>query len=170
MANIIDEILNELPKDANISETYFEGANIILYTSSKDFFLNGGETIRKVVGKIKKRIELRPDPSLCMEVEKAEKEIRKLSPEDAVVSDIIFDPQRSLVIIEAEKPGSAIGKQGEILREIKKKTFWVPVVKRTPAIKSKIIENIRSVLYQNNDYRKKFCSCSGCSKCSSDFR
>ncbi len=156
MADIIAEILKELPSDAKVSDTFFEGANIIVYTSSKDFFLNKGDIIRKVVQKIKKRVELRPDPSLCMEVEKAEKEIRKLAPEDAVVTNIIFDPQRSIVMIEAEKPGSMIGKQGEILREVKEKTLWVPIVIRTPIIKSQIIENIRSVLYQNNDYRKKF--------------
>ncbi|MDP3917463.1 MAG: beta-CASP ribonuclease aCPSF1 [Nanoarchaeota archaeon] len=156
MANIIEEILKELPSEAKISDTYFEGANIILYTTSKDFFINKGDVIRKVVSSIKKRIELRPDPSLCMEIEKAEKEIRKIAPEEAGVSNIIFDPQRSVVIIEAEKPGSVIGKQGELLREIKEKTLWVPIVKRSPALKSQIIENIRGVLYQNNDYRKKF--------------
>jgi uncharacterized protein len=156
MGKIIDEILNELPSEAKISDTFFEGANIILYTSSKDFFLNKGDAIRKVVEKIKKRVELRPDPSLCMGIEKAETAIKKLVPETAGLSNITFDPQRSVVIIEAEKPGAAIGKQGEILREIKKKTFWVPIVKRMPAIRSKIIENIRAVLYQNNDYRKKF--------------
>jgi uncharacterized protein len=156
MGKIIDEILNELPSDAKISDTFFEGANIILYTSSKDFFLKKGDAIRKVVEKIKKRVELRPDPSLCMGIEKAEIVIKKLVPETAGLSNITFDPQRSVVIIETEKPGAAIGKQGEILREIRKKTFWVPVVKRMPAIRSKIIENIRAVLYQNNDYRKKF--------------
>ena len=156
MADIIAEILKELPSEAKVSDTYFEGANIIIYTTSKDFFLNKGDTIRKVVQKVKKRIELRPDPSLCMEIEKAEKEIKKLAPKDAVVTNVIFDPQRSIVMIEAEKPGSVIGKQGEILREIKEKTLWVPVVIRTPIIKSQIIENIRSVLYQNNDYTKKF--------------
>tara|TARA_Y100000310_G_scaffold344051_1_gene454806 strand:- start:4826 stop:6727 length:1902 start_codon:yes stop_codon:yes gene_type:complete len=156
MADIIEEIKKELPSNADISDTYFEGANIILYTKSKDFFLKNGNSIRKIVEKIKKRIELRPDPSLCMEMEKAEDVIKKLEPEDSGVSNITFDPHRSVVVIEAEKPGVAIGKQGEILREIRKKTFWVPVVQRTPAIKSQIIENIRSVLYQNNDYRKKF--------------
>ncbi len=156
MANIIEEILNELPKDAKISDTYFEGANIILYTSSKDFFLNSGDLIRKVVSKVKKRIELRPDPSLCMPIEKAEKEIKKLAPKDSGVTNIIFDQQRSVVLIEAEKPGTAIGHQGEVLRQIKEKICWVPFVQRTPLIRSQIIENIRSVLYQNNDYRKKF--------------
>mgnify|MGYP001604832283 CR=1 FL=1 len=155
MVQILDEILKDLPKGI-ISDSVFEGANIILYTKDKEFFLNKGETIRDIVNKIKKRVELRPDPTLTMELEKAEEFIRKIIPPEAVLGSIQFDPQRSIVVIGAEKPGIAIGKQGEILKEIKRKTFWVPNVERTPAIESKIIENVRSVLFQNNDYRKKF--------------
>lgn len=156
MTAILDEIMKHLPKEAQISESCFECANIILYTKSKDFLINQGMTIKKVVDIIKKRIELRPDPSLCMEQDKAEEEIRRIISPDAGITNILFDPQRSQVVIEAEKPGLAIGKQGELLREIKYKTFWVPLVNRTPALKSKIIENIRMVLYENSDYRRKF--------------
>ena len=156
MPPIIDEIMKHLPKDADISETAFEGANIILYTKSKEFFLSQSNVIKDVVSIVKKRIELRPDPALALEVEKAEAEIKKLIPEEAKIANIIFDPPRSVVVIEAEKPGLAIGKQGELLREIKKKTFWIPLIKRSPALRSQIIENIRAVLYQNSDYRKKF--------------
>jgi predicted metal-dependent RNase len=60
------------------------------------------------------------------------------------------------VVIEAKKPGLVIGKQGSILEEIKKQTFWVPQVQRSPAIKSKIVENIREVLFANNTYRRRF--------------
>jgi uncharacterized protein len=155
MAKILDEILKELPKNV-ISDSVFEGANIILYTKDKDFFLNRGDMIRNIVSKIKKRVELRPDPSITVDMEKAEKFIKKSIPEEAGVANILFDPQRSVVVIEAAKPGIAIGKQGEVLKDIKQKTFWVPNVQRTAALKSQIIENIRSVLYQNNDYRKKF--------------
>ena len=49
-----------------------------------------------------------------------------------------------------------IGKQGSLLEEIKKETLWVPQVQRSPAIKSQIVENIREVLYANNNYRRKF--------------
>ncbi len=91
-----------------------------------------------------------------MELEKAKAVIEKVLPKEAGLTEIIFDSQRSIVIIEAEKPGLVIGKQGELLREIKKETLWVPVIRRTPALKSKIMENIRRVLYENNDYRKKF--------------
>src|SRR3989344_559655 len=156
MTEILEQIKKLVPNYSKISDTAFEGANIILYTKDKGFFLDNGGIIKEVVNTIKKRVELRPDPAITGDMEKSEKIMRELIPEDAKVSDIIFDPQRSRAIIEAEKPGSAIGKQGEILKEIRKKTLWVPLIRRTPSLRSKIIENIRAVLYQNSDYRRKF--------------
>ncbi len=155
MAEIIKEILKFLPAD-KVSDAAFEGANIVLYTKDKEFFLNNEGLIRQVVNEFKKRVELRPDPSIVMSQEKAETEIRKILPEEAGVSQVLFDSQRSMVIIEAEKPGLAIGKQGSLLREIREKALWVPVIRRTPALKSQLIENIRAVLYENSEYRRKF--------------
>ncbi|MDP7610312.1 MAG: beta-CASP ribonuclease aCPSF1 [Candidatus Woesearchaeota archaeon] len=155
MTDIIKEILKHIPK-GKISEACFEGANIVLYTKDEEFFLNNTGIIKKIVDEIKKRIELRPDPAITLDLEKAEKEIKTLIPKEAGISNIIFDSQRSIVVIEAEKPGLAIGKQGSVLREIRTKTLWIPVIKRTPAIRSRLIENIRAVLYQNSDYRRKF--------------
>ncbi len=156
MADILEEVLKLLPDRGKISDSVFEGANIVLYTKDRDFFLNTNGAIIKVVDALKKRVELRPDPSITMDLEKAEETIRKLIPVEAGIANIIFDHQRSMVIIEVEKPGLAIGKQGELLKEIKFKTFWIPLIRRTPALRSKLIENIRYVLYENNDFRRKF--------------
>jgi len=153
---IVENIKKLLPANADVSSIVFEGANIVIYTNNKEFFLDSNETIKDIVNEIKKRVELRLDPSLCMKLEKAEGQIKKLIPKDAGKINIIFDPQRSQVVIEAEKPGLAIGKSGENLKEIKKKTFWVPLVHRIPSLNSKIIDNIRQVLYRNDDYRRKF--------------
>ncbi len=155
MADIIKEILKFLPAE-KISDASYEGANIVLYTKDREFFLDNQGLIKKVVDEFKKRVELRPDPAICIDQEKATAEIKKLLPEEANVSNIIFDSQRSIVVIETEKPGLAIGKQGSVLKEIRAKTFWVPIIQRTPAIKSELIENIRAVLYQNSEYRRKF--------------
>jgi hypothetical protein len=155
MSKIIEEVLTNIPKDL-ISDAVFEGANIVLYTKNKDFFLDNRGLIKDAVDSVKKRVELRPDPALCLEQEKTEKIIREAIPEEAKIDNIIFDPQRSIVIVETEKPGVGIGKNGEILKFIREKTLWVPVIRRTPAIRSQIIENIRGVLYQNSDYRRKF--------------
>jgi KH/beta-lactamase-domain protein len=154
MADIISSILKELPDV--IGNASFEGANIVLYTNDKEFFLDSEEKIKAIVNRIKKRVELRADESALLDKEKTEKFIREIVPAEAEITDIIFDMQRSIVIIEAKKPGMAIGKGGEILREIRKKTFWLPQIQRSPAIRSQITENIRNVLYLNNNYRKKF--------------
>jgi len=155
MADITKEIIKNLPEN-KISDVNFEGANIVLYTKDKDFFLNNNGIIKRIVDTIKKRVELRPDPSITMDMEDAEKEIRALIPEEAGIGNVIFDPQRSGVVIEADKPGLAIGKQGSLLRDIRTKTFWIPLIRRKPAIRSQLIEDIRAVLYQNSDYRRKF--------------
>src|SRR3990167_3574724 len=111
MADIQKEILKVLPAD-KISDAAFEGANIVLYTKNKEYFFDNQGTIRAAVQQFKKRIELRPDNSLCMEKEKAEKAIKKIVPEEAGIDEFIFDLPRSQVIIHADKPGLVIGKQG----------------------------------------------------------
>src|SRR3990167_2223892 len=139
-----------------ISEAGFEGANIVLYTKDENFFRNGESDIKKVVNEIKKRIELRAEKEILLSKEETEKRIREIVPREADITNIIFDLHRSIVVIEAKKPGMVIGKQGSILEEIKQATMLIPQIHRSPAIKSKIVENIREVLYDNNNYRRKF--------------
>ena len=155
MSDILKDIQKELPKSV-VSSANFEGANIVLYTDSPNFFLEGESSVKEVVNKIKKRIELRSDPKLLLSKENTEQNIRDIIPKEADITSILFDPQRSIVVIEAKKPGMVIGRDGSILREIRQKTFWIPQVQRSPAIESKITENIRTVLFENNNHRKRF--------------
>src|SRR3989344_4085438 len=136
-----------------ITEAGFEGANIVLYTDNENFFKEGESEVKKIVNEIKKRIELRADEKILLSQEDTEKEIRRIVPEDAEITKIIFDVHKSIVVLEAKKPGLAIGKMGSILEEVKKATFWSPQVQRSPAINSKIVESIREVLYDNDNYR-----------------
>lgn len=155
MADILKTIENQLPQGV-VASTIFEGANIVIYTSDRDFLREGDAAVKEVVNSIKKRIELRADKSILLSQEETEKKIREIIPQEADLTKIIFDPQRSVVVIETKKPGLAIGKAGSLLKEIKKSTFWTPQVQRSSAIRSKITEKIREVLYQDNSYRKKF--------------
>ncbi|VVB78470.1 Ribonuclease J [uncultured archaeon] len=154
MADILKDIQKEL--GASITSANFEAANIVLYTDDLELFRDNQGKIKELVNKFKKRIELRVDPELVKSEEDTKKIIKETIPEEAEVTDVLFDPQRSIVVVEAKKPGLVIGKEGSILREIKDKSLWIPQVQRSPAIKSKITENIRAVLYQNNNSRKKF--------------
>ena len=152
--DILKQITDQLHE--SITDASFEGANIVLYTDNAKFFKEGESKIKAIVDQVKKRIELRADEKILLTQEATDKEIRKIVPEEAEITNIIFDVQRSIVVIEAKKPGMVIGKQGSILDEIKKTTLWNPQVQRSSAIKSKITENIREVLYANNNYRRKF--------------
>ncbi len=152
--DILKLITDKLP--GKITEANFEGANIVLYTDNENFFREGEPKIKEIVNEIKKRIELRADQKILPDQNTIEAQIKKIIPEEAEVTNIIFDTYRSIVIIEAKKPGLVIGKQGSILNEIRKTTLWTPQVQRSAAIKSQITENIRSVLYANNTYRRKF--------------
>ncbi len=154
MTDILKAIKEEIP--TKLKDATFEGANIVLYTDDKEFFKTSDSKIKEVVNKIKKRVELRADKSILASEKDTESTIRALVPQEAEITNIIFDIQRSIVVIEAKKPGMVIGKQGSILRDVRNSTFWLPVVQRSPAINSKITEKIRSVLYANNTYRRKF--------------
>lgn len=153
---ILEEIKKLLPKDAMISEVCFEGSEIILYTKNRDFFKNSTRIIKKIVEKIKKRIEVRADPSLIDDEEKTKEFIKKLVSKEAVIKDIYFEPEFSKVIIHAQKPGIVIGKSGSTLREIKNKTYWTPIIKRAGIIESELIRGIRKMLHNEAAYRKKF--------------
>ncbi|MFH1521570.1 MAG: beta-CASP ribonuclease aCPSF1 [archaeon] len=155
MADILKTIEDQLPRGV-IGSTIFEGANIVVYTTDVAFFKNGDAQIKEVVNVIKKRVELRADKSMLLPQEETEKKIRNIIPKEAELTQIIFDPQRSIVIIEAKRPGLAIGKGGSLLQDVKAETLWTPQVQRSAAIQSKITDKIRDVLYQDNSYRKKF--------------
>ena len=152
--DILKNITEQL--HGNITDATFEGANIVVYTNNAKFFREGEPQIKEIVNQVKKRIELRADEKILLDNEKAELEIKKIIPQEAEITGLIFDVQRSIVVIEAKRPGMVIGKQGSILSEIRNSTFWTPQVQRSAAIKSKITENIREVLYANNNYRRKF--------------
>ena len=146
---------------SNVNDASFEGANMVVYTNNENFFRSGEARVKELVNEFKKRIELRADQKILPSAEEAEKEINRIVPKDAEITNIIFDNHRSIVIIEAKRPGLVIGKQGSIIEEIRNKTLWTPLIQRSASIKSKITDNVREVLYANNNYRRKFLNAIG---------
>ncbi|MBS3056836.1 MAG: beta-CASP ribonuclease aCPSF1 [Candidatus Aenigmarchaeota archaeon] len=154
--SIIETIKAELPAKAMITDISFEGSEIILYTKNKEFFTNFFPIVKKIVNQIKKRIDVRADPSILVSEEKTQQFIKKVLPKEAGMKDIYFEPEFAKVVIHAEKPGLVIGKNGSMLSEIRDNTFWSPSIKRAPVIDSEVIKNIRKMLHSEADYRKKF--------------
>jgi len=155
-SDLFEKVKDSLPENANISDIRFEGCEIVLYTKNKDFFTSDTQEIKNLVSNLKKRIILRPDPSICRDIEETKEIIKKLVPKEAGLVDMDFEPEFGTVTIEAEKPGLVIGKGGSTLREIRKQTLWLPIVKRAPVIPSDVVKVLRDLMYKNSAFRKDF--------------
>ncbi len=151
----IKKVVKEsVPAHALVTKVDFEGPEVVIYTKNPDSFTSNGETIKSLARTLRKRIVLRPDSSVLVEPEKASELIKKIVPEDAGIEEINFDTVFNEVIIEAVKPGLVIGKSGSTLNEIRSKVGWTPKVIRSSPIKSKIVENIRTIQMKKTDEKK----------------
>lgn len=147
-------VREETPFSDAVVDIDFEGPKVVLYCKNLDLLVENGELIKELARKIRKRIILRPDPSILTDKEEAEKLIREIVPKEAGITDIIFNEDVGEVTIEAEKPGVAIGKGGTLLRELMHKIRWTPRVSRAPPIKSDLVKNIRlSMIYAGSERR-----------------
>ncbi|MEM4647922.1 MAG: beta-CASP ribonuclease aCPSF1 [Candidatus Pacearchaeota archaeon] len=152
---ILKIILDKLPKEV-VNSVNFEASDIIIYTSDKDFFINGEEKIKEIVKEIKKRIELRASKEILLDKENAEKLIKKIVPEDAKLTRIHFDENISTVFLHCENPSVFLANNSELLRKIRNETFWKPRIRRVPKMKSKIGEGIINFIYKSSLFRKRF--------------
>ncbi|MCF2142022.1 MAG: beta-CASP ribonuclease aCPSF1 [Candidatus Lokiarchaeota archaeon] len=149
------DIFDSLPKSAKITEVQFEGPEISIYSRSVDFIGDDREEIRNLVKKLRKRIVVRSDPEIRMINDETVAFIQKTIPEEAEVTKIMFNENLGEVIIEAKKPGVAIGKSGTNLKTIKKETMWLPQVIRTPPIESRTVALVRSMLQKERQEQKE---------------
>ncbi|NOZ81865.1 MAG: beta-CASP ribonuclease aCPSF1 [Candidatus Micrarchaeota archaeon] len=153
---IIEKIKAGVPEEAKISDIKFEGCEIVLYSKNPKIFEMDLSFVKELVSRLKKRIIVRPDPSICKDPENAKKIIEESAPEEAGIKQINFEPEFSLIVIEAEKPGVLIGKGGETLRDLKKKVLWDIRIKRVPAIPSDIVKTLREMIHRESAFRKEF--------------
>ncbi|MCK4268991.1 MAG: beta-CASP ribonuclease aCPSF1, partial [Methanogenium sp.] len=149
-----DKISAKIPAGINISNVEFEGPELVIYTDDPKKFADQADLIKILARELRKRIVVRPN--ILEDPETAAGKIRKIVPENAGITDLFFDPDTGEILIEAEKPGVVIGKNGATLREITKKIGWTPKVVRTPPIESHTVKQIRQYLRSVKDERKEF--------------
>ena len=160
----IEDILNDarsvvkkvVPDHVGITQVDFEGPTIVIYTKNMEVFAESNDLLRQIAQQLRRRIVVRPDPSLLASQDDAEKVIREVIPAEAQITGIYFETETGEVTIEALSPGMVIGRHGSVLNEIKKKIGWAPKVVRTPPIPSKTVEEIRQYLRTINDERQAF--------------
>ncbi|MFC6862158.1 beta-CASP ribonuclease aCPSF1 [Halomicroarcula sp. GCM10025817] len=147
----IDDVV---PRRISISDVTYEGPELVIYTRDPAEFAADTELVRQLASTLRKRITVRPDPSVLTRPGDAERVIRDVVPDDAGVTDIEFDRETGEVRIEARDPGAVIGRGGETRREITAAVGWTPEVVRSAPIESSTVDNVRSFLGQEREERR----------------
>ncbi|TRO47867.1 beta-CASP ribonuclease aCPSF1 [Candidatus Bathyarchaeota archaeon] len=148
-------ILEKVPREAEVTRIEYEGPMLSVYTKKPEVLVDQSNIVAEIVGVIRKRIVVRPDPSVRLPETEAEKITRELIAPEAEITDINFDPSLGEIIIETKKPGLVIGRNGTVLQEIIKTTKWRPRVLRSPPIKSKIVTHMRHYLHSESKERER---------------
>ncbi|MFC1486535.1 beta-CASP ribonuclease aCPSF1 [Thermoproteota archaeon] len=153
--DISQHILEKIPPEAEVTRIEYEGPALAVYTKKPEILVEQSFIIAEIVKLIRKRIVVRSDPSIRAKERETERIIKEVVSEEAEITNINFDPSLGEVIIEAKKPGLVIGKNGEVLQVIIRKTRWRPRILRSPPIPSKIIAHMRHFLYSESKERER---------------
>ncbi len=148
-------ILQHVPIEAEVTRIEYEGPMLSVYAKKPEVLVDQSSIVAEIVGVIRKRIVIRPDPSVRLQETEAEKITRELISPEAEITDINFDPSLGEIIIETKKPGLAIGRNGTVLQEIIKKTKWRPHVLRSPPLRSKMVTHMRHYLHSESKERER---------------
>jgi len=156
LADLQEQVEEEVPRGVNVSKVEFEGPELVIYTDSPRKFADDGSIVRDLAKKLRKRITIRPGKKTLTPPEEAKEKLEEVVPEDAGVTDTFFDPNRGELTVEAKKPGLVIGRYGSTLRDITKEIGWTVQVIRTPPIDSKIVDDVRQLLLAQSEERQDF--------------
>lgn len=148
------DLINQLPPNSQVSQVVFEGPFVVLYSLNPTVLMENGDIVKSLAKSLRKRIVIRSDVSVRREKEDARARIIDIVPENAEITNMIFDDELGEVIIEAKKPGAVIGRSGTTLREIAREISWRPRVVRSPPIQSQLISSIRNTLTTESEKRK----------------
>jgi hypothetical protein len=95
-------ILQKVPREAEVTRIEYEGPMLAVYTKKPEILVDQSSVIAEIVGVIRKRIVVRPDPSVRLPEVEAEKITRELIAKEAEITDIYFDPSLGEIIIETK--------------------------------------------------------------------
>ena len=146
-------IFDRLYPDNKITEIDYEGSTIVVYTKDQNLFSDRDDLARQIAQELRRRIAIRPDPSIMSGEEDADKKIREIIPGDAGLQDIYFEPDTGEAVIEVDEPTIA---NPEIIKVIKAETNWSPRIVRAPPMYSRTVKEVREYLRDVKKERKEF--------------
>jgi len=148
------QVMQSIPKEAQITIVRCESANIALYTKNPSFALTDLTLHLSALSKsMKKRFIIRTDPSIRLSEDDARNAINKILPKEILITVLFCDEATGEVILELNNPE---GITSEIFLQIAKETGWIAHTRRSPHIPSNSIKNIHSILKNSSKERITF--------------
>ncbi len=149
-------IFDKLYPDNKITDIDYEGPTIVVYTKDPELFARRDDLARQIAQDIRRRIAIRPDPSILTPEESAKEQIAKIIPEKAGLEDIYFEPDTGEVVIEVDEPSIITSKGTDYMQEIKTATQWSPRIVRAPPMYSRTVKEIREYIREVKQERREF--------------
>ncbi|MFA6668849.1 MAG: beta-CASP ribonuclease aCPSF1, partial [Candidatus Methanomethylophilaceae archaeon] len=148
-----EEIRKIVPAEIDISGIEFEGPIVVIYSKDFEKFSEDSNITKQLANQLRKRFDIRPDPKSLSDSDDVEARIKEMSPADANITDMFFDYDTGVVMVEATNPHVIVGKGGQLLNEIRADTGWNIKPVRAPPIHSKTISDVRGYLRHNREER-----------------
>src|SRR5579875_2523810 len=97
-------IFDRLYPDNQITEVDYEGPNIVVYTKNLELFSRRDDLAKQIAQEMRRRISIRPDPSIMLSEDEAIKIIQEIIPENAGFKDVYFEADTGEAVIELDEP------------------------------------------------------------------
>ncbi|TQS78875.1 MAG: hypothetical protein A3Q59_00750 [Methanomethylophilus alvi] len=147
-----EQVMGLIPSDMEVVSVEFEAAVVVIYVRNYDKFADNRDVTKNIVSALKRRVDIRPDPSTLGDTDETEKAVRKLIPKSAGLTDINFIEETGVCYVEAINPAAVT--HTDVLDNMKKETGWNVKVMRSPPIPSKTISDVRGYLRYSKDERQ----------------
>ena len=149
-------IFDRLYPEHEITEVDYEGPTIVVYTKNLELFSKREDLAKQIAQEMRRRIAIRPDPSIMLAEDEAKKIIEEIIPESAGFKDLYFEADTGEVVIEVEEPSIITSRDSEYIVHIKEQTKWSPRVVRAPPMHSRTVKEMREFLREVKQERKTF--------------
>lgn len=155
------EVLERIYPNSEVSDVVYEGPNIVIYTKNPELLGESNEVASKLAQEIRRRIAIRPDPSIMENEDKAREIAESIIPKEAGLKEVYFEADTGEIVIELDEPSMISGRDSEYIKKILYLTRWSPRIIRAPPMHSRTVKEIREYLRDVKDERKKFLNALG---------
>ena len=141
---IKNKISKLVPEGLDYDVDLEAGSISIITKEPASFGGAGGNSLTvKIAKAIRRRVVIRPHPSMLSTEDEVNDAVSRILPEEAQVRRIWLDPALSEVTIEADDPKSAVGQKGSNIQQLRNEIGWLVNIVRAPARESRTQTDIR---------------------------